>query len=344
MHDEILDLCRNALPGWRELGAGDLSVEAPKGFSSYTLTIRANGSVDPPAIFYRRLEGKENAILEPALEREVFLLLGDEGIAARCYGYEADYRLEAFYPGRTLRADDLHDPDVLAGLAARLHRFHRLRPERLPEDDFFTLLHRKWGRLAQRVLTEQLDRFPEHERHLGEELRRITTDETAAMVRRFLPDGALTFCHNDTYHGNAMLLDGPEGVADRIRLLDFEFSCRNHRAFDFANLFAETAMRHGLPEYPHFAIAKPTAGEREIRMLVAAYVGNDTFDSDQAREAAIERLVGETLSVLPLSHYMYAMAAIPLAVEPIQKIRFLPYAHQRFAHFVRAHDERFDAV
>jgi len=42
-----------------------------------------------------------------------------------------------------------------------------------------------------------------------------------------------------------------------------------------------------------------------------------------------------------LSDYMYAMAALPLALAPIQKIRFIPYAHQRFAKFLRAWDAEF---
>ena len=37
---------------------------------------------------------------------------------------------------------------------------------------------------------------------------------------------------------------------------------------------------------------------------------------------------------------MYALAAIPLAVNPIQKIRFIPYASQRFARFLRTTEER----
>ena len=40
--------------------------------------------------------------------------------------------------------------------------------------------------------------------------------------------------------------------------------------------------------------------------------------------------------MLPLSHYKYAMAALPLALEPIQKIRFIPYAYQRFMKFKEA--------
>ena len=51
--------------------------------------------------------------------------------------------------------------------------------------------------------------------------------------------------------------------------------------------------------------------------------------------------MAETRDLIPLSHYMYAMAAIPLSVEPIQKIRFLPYASMRFARFLAAYDERF---
>jgi hypothetical protein len=38
---------------------------------------------------------------------------------------------------------------------------------------------------------------------------------------------------------------------------------------------------------------------------------------------------------------MYAMAALPLSVEPIQKIRFIPYAHQRFHKFLTTWDAEF---
>lgn len=45
--------------------------------------------------------------------------------------------------------------------------------------------------------------------------------------------------------------------------------------------------------------------------------------------------------MLMLSHYVYAMAAIPLALEPVQKIRFIPYAHARFAEFQAQYTRRF---
>ncbi len=44
---------------------------------------------------------------------------------------------------------------------------------------------------------------------------------------------------------------------------------------------------------------------------------------------------------LILSDYKYALAAIPLAVEPIQNIRFIPYVHARFNKYKAAYAELF---
>jgi len=52
-------------------------------------------------------------------------------------------------------------------------------------------------------------------------------------------------------------------------------------------------------------------------------------------------LLQDTKDMLPLSDFKYAMAALPLAVEPIQKIRFVPYAYQRFKKFLSAYEARF---
>ena len=67
--------------------------------------------------------------------------------------------------------------------------------------------------------------------------------------------------------------------------------------------------------------------------------GRGTVDVD---DPATGRKIGtvpdmgaaETRRAIMLSDYMYAMAALPLALEPIQRIRFLPYSHQRFHRFL----------
>ena len=332
---EVLRRCQDAIPEWRGLELFDFDMDDPKGFSSFTIGVRCRREVDPPAVLYRQLEGKENAILDFGAERQVFLELGDAEIAARCLHYEATHRIEAFYRGRTLRADDVFDPEIQRGVATELHRFHQLRPDVLPDETFFELITEKWTPLAQRVLDRRAE-LPPDEQALCDALEAITSPETIAKVLRCLPDAPPVFCHNDTYHGNVFLLD--DGT---VKLLDFEFSCLNHPAFDFANFFAETLMEHGLPEPPHFRIGEPRFNDGDLLRFIGFYLDTETFKSQGAREARATQLLAETKHALLLSDYMYAVAGITLALDPIQKLRFIPYAHQRFHRFLRRWDETF---
>jgi thiamine kinase-like enzyme len=335
MKAEILKRCQGVFHEWEGLSITDFEFDDPKGFSSFTMGIRCRKPVTPPAVLYRQLEGKENAILDFEVEKDVFLTLAANDIAARCHYYDTTCRMESFYRGRTLIAEDLFEPDKLRQIANQLFRFHQLMPSSLPQQMFFEMLHDKWGRLAKQVIEEKSAHFPPNERAMCEELREIYSRETLEKVKRCIPDGELTFCHNDTYHGNIMILDSGE-----VRLLDFEFSCLNNKAYDFSNLFAETVMQHQQAEYPFFRIDEPKFGDREIGLLIGFYLDNAVFPSTEAKNREFRKLLNDSRRMLMLSDYKYAMAALPLAVDPIQKIRFIPYAHQRFTRFLAAH-ERF---
>jgi thiamine kinase-like enzyme len=329
MKTEAFSLCQKLFPAWAEKSIAEFEFDDPKGFSSFTMGIRPLVSVEPPAVLYRHLEGKENAILDFAVEKEVFLTLAENQVAAHCHHYDDNCRVEGFYFGRTLTAEDLFKPENLRLIADQLYRLHQLSPPGLPQQGFWELMHHKWGELAQGVLEQEIDRFPANERQMCEELREIYSRESLEKVRQCLPDEPLTFCHNDTYHGNIMKLHSGE-----IRLLDFEFSCLNHKSYDFANLFAETVMQHQQAGYPFFRIAEPEFGDQELGTLINFYLDNARFDSPDSRKAEFDRLLQQTRTMVMLSDYKYAMAALPLAVEPIQKIRFIPYAFQRFKKFL----------
>ncbi len=337
MKANIFRQCQKLFPEWADYSLVDFTFDDPKGFSSFTMGIRAKKKVEPTAVLYRRLEGKENAILDFETEKDVFLTLGAHNIAAHCYYYDENDRIEAFYRGRTLEAEELFEPENLRGIANELYRFHQLKPASLPKVGFFEMVHNKWGQMARFVLEEMIDRFPPNEQKMCEELRQIYTPETFEKVKRCIPYGDLTFCHNDTYHGNIMKLDSGE-----IKLLDFEFSCLNNKAYDFSNLFAETVMEHQQPEYPYFRIAEPEFGDHELGMLINFYLDNADFLEQETREAEFNKLLQNAKHTLLLSDYKYAMAALPLALEPIQKIRFIPYAHQRFTKFLQAYEQRFE--
>ena len=335
MQQRIFAQCQSLFPDWSRLSSEDFEFDDPKGFSSFTMGIRAQVAATPAAVLYRRLAGKENAILDFATEKNVFLTLGDAGIAAHCHHYDDSCRIEAFYQGRSLSAVDLFDPQNLRQIADQLYRLHQLKPAGLPQQGFFELLHEKWGRIARRVLEDEISSFPANEQAMCEDLRAIYSDQTRDRVQRMLPTGEQGFCHNDTYHGNIMKLDTGE-----IKLVDFEFSCRNHRAYDFANLFAETVMRHQQPDYPYFRIAEPEYGDAELGMLIGYYLDNAEFATPATKEVAFQQLLADTKAMLMMSDYKYAMASLPLALEPIQKIRFIPYAWQRFNKFIAACERR----
>ena len=332
----MLERCQAALRSWRGCTTDDFDFDDPKGFSSFTMGVRARRAIDPPAVLYRQLAGKENAILDFQTERELFLLLGQHQIAAHCYHYDESCRIEQFYRGRTLTAEDVFDADIQRQVAGELFRLHRVEVDNLPSKTFFELVHERWGPLARSVLGPRRSELPRDEQALCLDLQALYSSETIAKVQRCLPGRQPVLCHNDTYHGNVFLLD--DGT---IKLLDFEFSSLNHIAFDFANFFAETTLQHGLSEPPHFQLVPPAFTDADLASLIGFYLDNIDFAASSDRDDELHSLVGETRRAIMLSDYMYAMAALPLALEPIQRIRFIPYAHQRFDRFLQAWDREF---
>ncbi len=133
MKDKIFEQCQALFPDWARLSSADFEFDDPKGFSSFTMGIRCRVAADPPAVLYRRLAGKENAILDFATEKEVFLTLGEQDVAAHCHHYDESCRIEAFYQGRSLNADDLFESENLRQIANQLYRLHQLQPTGLPQ-------------------------------------------------------------------------------------------------------------------------------------------------------------------------------------------------------------------
>ena len=64
MKAAIFAQCQKLFPDWAASSMADFTFDDPKGFSSFTMGIRSKKTVQPTAVLYRRLEGKENAILD----------------------------------------------------------------------------------------------------------------------------------------------------------------------------------------------------------------------------------------------------------------------------------------
>ena len=72
MKAKIFEQCQKLFPEWAALSMADFTFDDPKGFSSFTMGIRSKKAVQPTAVLYRHLEGKENAILDFETEKRCF--------------------------------------------------------------------------------------------------------------------------------------------------------------------------------------------------------------------------------------------------------------------------------
>lgn len=321
LEETVLERCQAAVPSWRGLPRAAFELSPPRGFSSFTMTVRCHVTA-PFGVLYRQLGPKPNTLLSHTDERGVYEALADAGVAAPLVAYEGTHRIEEFYEGRSLTREDLRDHELLRKIGQQLAGLHAVTPP-VPTEPFFELIAERWRGAVRQVLVDERERFPAHEQEMCDELLHLLGRGTLRRVDALLAGEAVGFAHNDTYHGNIMLLAGGE-----VRLLDFEFSCLNVPAFDFANLFAETTLRHKLPDPPYFALAEPDYSFADVLAVTRGYVeAGGQGDAEVQAERA--------LRLIPLSDFMYAMAATTLAVEPIQKIRFIPYALERFRRFLR---------
>ena len=155
----------------------------------------------------------------------------------------------AFVPGLPLTAEQVREPEVLAGLARMLRRIHA-GPALSTSFPTFTLAQ---GYAA--TARERGGVVPEADHRLALEL----SERIGGALRG--PEHEPVPCHNDLLCAN-VLRDG-----ERLALLDWEYAGMNDRFFDLGNL----AVNNGLDE-------------RDEELLLAAYFDQPATD---ARLAAL---------------------------------------------------------
>lgn len=131
-----------------------------------------------------------------------------------------------FLEGRTLTDTDLHDPAVLARVAAACRRLHA-GPRFVGDFDMFDTQAR-----YRAIVAEHGFRLPP---------RYDAFAPALARVRAALGPGTSVPCHNDLLAAN--LLDCPDGAGGTtVRIVDYEYSGNNDPMFDLGNAWSEAAL------------------------------------------------------------------------------------------------------
>ena len=76
MKENILEKCKEFLPTWISFSVDDFTFDPPKGFSSFSVGVHCKNEVVPKSVMYRKLDCKDNAILDFNIEKHVFVALG----------------------------------------------------------------------------------------------------------------------------------------------------------------------------------------------------------------------------------------------------------------------------
>ena len=159
-----------------------------------------------------------------------------------------------FLPGRTLSDADLHDPAVLARVAAACRRLHA-GPRFTNDFDMFEVQAR-----YRRIVAEHGFRLPPR------------YDEFMPIVARIRtalgPRVGTVPCNNDLLAEN-LLDDG-----DRVRIIDYEYSGNNDPCFELGNIWSEATLPEPL-----------------LDVLVTAYFGRPR--PDQVARARLFGLVAK---------------------------------------------------
>jgi thiamine kinase-like enzyme len=125
--------------------------------------------------------------------------------------------------GRTLEAADLHDPAMLARIAAACRRLHA-GPRFVSQFDMFAIQQR-----YLRVVQDRGMRLPADYLDHQDAFHRILS----AMRRHPEPTAP---CHNDLLAAN-FIDDGRD-----IRLIDYEYAGNNEPSFELGNIWSESTL------------------------------------------------------------------------------------------------------
>ncbi|KAL8166885.1 hypothetical protein V2J09_008384 [Rumex salicifolius] len=249
-------------------------------------------------------------------EIRTFECLSKHGQGPRLLGRFPEGRVEEFIHARTLSAADLRDPEISAGIAAKMWEFHNLEMPCSKEVVLWNRM-RNWMKTAKNLCSEK------DEKEFG--LTRLE-DEIQMLKNDLSEDGSVVgFCHNDLQYGNIMM-DEEKGS---ITLIDYEYASYNPIAYDLANHFCEMAADYH-SETPHVLDYDKYPDLEERQRFARAYLSSS---GEEPSESEVAELVESAERYSLANHLFWGLWGLISAY--INKIEFdyKEYARQRFQQY-----------
>uniref|UniRef100_A0A669BBI5 ethanolamine kinase n=1 Tax=Oreochromis niloticus TaxID=8128 RepID=A0A669BBI5_ORENI len=230
-----------------------------------------------------------------------------------------------------MRTNQLSDPAISAEIATKLARFHNMvMPfNKKPKWLFGTI-----DKYMEQVMNISFVRDAHVKKY--KKLMKLDLPAELRSLRALLAatPSPVVFCHNDVQEGNILMLeDGKHSSAERLMLIDFEYSSYNYRGFDFGNHFCEWMYDYTYNEWPFYKATPENYPTREQQLLfIRSYLAEQHKDTNVAVDQTQieEDLIIEANRYALASHFLWGLWSIIQA--KISKIEFgyMDYAQCRF--------------
>eukprot|EP00668_Euglena_longa_P003026 GGOE01003536.1.p1 GENE.GGOE01003536.1~~GGOE01003536.1.p1 ORF type:complete len:394 (+),score=105.51 GGOE01003536.1:39-1184(+) len=259
MHHTLWELCTTITPTWKKVSEDEMKVDLVKGGIT-NLLYKVTSPVG--SLLVRVYGDKTELVINRDKETAMLRQLSDLGFSVPYYGSFGNGRIEEWRNMRPLTPEELGSrspidfPTLIAKSLFGMHILKIDEPDNPDNEPKVFHMTEGWARAAQEI---NFDDSPERQAlfarmavpRMVEELRwlqsvlpskqnsfgrafAVQSDEVKAAATSFAFDSV--FCHNDMLCGN-IIMDEEQNC----QLIDFEYGCYNHRAFDIANHFVEYA-------------------------------------------------------------------------------------------------------
>lgn len=336
--DRAINWCRDFLSGsWKTIEDADFQISIVSGGLSNLLYLcslpdHMQCVEDEPRqvllrVYGAILQGVDSLVLESVM----FAILAERALGPKLYGIFPQGRLEQYLPNTHMRTSQLSDPAISAEIATKLACFHNMvMPfNKKPKWLFGTI-----DKYMEQVMNISFVR----EAHVKKynKLMKLDLPTELRSLRALLAatPSPVVFCHNDVQEGNILMLeDGKHSSAEKLMLIDFEYSSYNYRGFDFGNHFCEWMYDYTYNEWPFYKATPENYPTREQQLLfIRSYLAEQHKDTNVAVDQTQieEDLIIEANRYALASHFLWGLWSIIQA--KISKIEFgyMDYAQCRF--------------
>ncbi|CAL8357494.1 unnamed protein product [Lota lota] len=275
------------------------------------------------------LQGAEAMVLESVM----FAILAERELGPKLYGIFPTGRLEQYVPSRKLETCELGDPNISAEVAQKMAAFHAMRmPFNKEPKWLFGTMEKYLNQIMRMAFTR------ESHLRLFNRLVSYNLPHEMDVLKSLLEstNSPVVFCHNDCQEGNILLLN--TSLAQKLMLIDFEYSSYNYRGFDIGNHFCEWMYDYNCDTFPFFKVnAENYPSKAQQLHFIEHYMresdgGFNDLD-EAAREKLMEELYVEVNRFALASHFFWGLWAFIQSRISTIEFGYMEYALARFDAF-----------